>query len=811
MSFNDIKSELQQVLDSDIALRKEFNELKRSLSDYRNQLILRDEDNKRLQVTIDVLNTKLQVMERDNTIYKSEITSFKELRTNIREQLQEKQAEIDARFEEINALKAELDEIAGKYESQIEQLKNEAGSEINKLKEGYETQLSELRSGSHYKEMGLKEEFENRINELTGSFADSEMSLIASYNETISTLKSEHTNLIESLKSEYENKINSLTSESEVHSNGLKYTYENTISEMETGFQRKLESIEQENRNQVNGLKLSFEEERSGLVSGYNERIDELNARLISKEDELKTHYEARIEELTFQLSGNVSELTETYENKIQSLTQAFTDKEQSLILNHENHIQELQQKFNEELESLKYTYEEKLSNTILQSNLQNTKLNEELSRVQLEGDTQREQIITLSKDKEDKASFIQQLQEEISVYQSQIENNNQSISDITAEFESYKQTQSLSQSEQVNHLNAQIEVLNAEVSNLIAVIENAANQQSETEQLLNTKTEEANSLLLSNGDLTSQISELTALLAAKENELDEVKSQFAFEKQDIVSAIESSFEEKLNASKVEFEKLLAENTNLIQEIELAQNKIEVLESELSIIKAELEETRTVSSGKVDDLKEILNNKNFEITNISANNSALHAEVSKLKEEIAHLSNQLSETAQNEDVMSHLKAEIETLTNEKTGFLSEMERLSGLVNELNTGTESLNMQIADYQSQIANLSEAKASAETEAFIDRLFKQIDALSDERLQLLTEKEELANQLLKMNEVISGISQNIDSQSIDVSDLNNHRKNVILAKSSGSNQNETTQMKKQINELVREIDKCIALLSA
>jgi hypothetical protein len=88
-----------------------------------------------------------------------------------------------------------------------------------------------------------------------------------------------------------------------------------------------------------------------------------------------------------------------------------------------------------------------------------------------------------------------------------------------------------------------------------------------------------------------------------------------------------------------------------------------------------------------------------------------------------------------------------------------------------------------------------------------------LNDERLVLLTEKEEMASQLLKMNDVISGISQNIDSQSIDVSDLNNHRKNVILAKYSDGqgSSNETAQMKKQINELVREIDKCIALLSA
>ena len=44
-----------------------------------------------------------------------------------------------------------------------------------------------------------------------------------------------------------------------------------------------------------------------------------------------------------------------------------------------------------------------------------------------------------------------------------------------------------------------------------------------------------------------------------------------------------------------------------------------------------------------------------------------------------------------------------------------------------------------------------------------------------------------------------------------MDNHRKNVILAGSSNNVSSEKTVMKKQINELVREIDKCIALLSA
>ena len=123
MNAESLKTELQQVLENDLVLRKEFNELKRSLSDYRNQLIMRDEDCKRLQVTIDVLNTKLVVMERDNTNYKGELASFKELRGSIKEQLHSKQEEIEQRLAEIESLKSDLNSISSDYELKIEGIK----------------------------------------------------------------------------------------------------------------------------------------------------------------------------------------------------------------------------------------------------------------------------------------------------------------------------------------------------------------------------------------------------------------------------------------------------------------------------------------------------------------------------------------------------------------------------------------------------------------------------------------------------------------------------------------------------------------
>ena len=156
MNVENIKSELQQVLDSDVVLRKEYNEIKRSLSDYRNQLIQRDEDCKRLQVSIDVLNTKLVVMERDNTNYKGEVSSFKDLRNTIREQLNEKQEEIVGLLSKIDGLNEQLSSISSEYESKISDLQNTSQEEISNLKSTYENQLAELKSNTTYQQNEIR-------------------------------------------------------------------------------------------------------------------------------------------------------------------------------------------------------------------------------------------------------------------------------------------------------------------------------------------------------------------------------------------------------------------------------------------------------------------------------------------------------------------------------------------------------------------------------------------------------------------------------------------------------------------------------
>jgi chromosome segregation ATPase len=448
--------------------------------------------------------------------------------------------------------------------------------------------------------------------------------------------------------------------------------------------------------------------------------------------------------------------------------------------------VNELKSGYDEKIESIINGYEEKLSNVLIHSNAQNTRLTYELTKSQLDNDQANEKIRELVIHIDSQNSEFENLTAELTNFQIQLRSEAEKFLNLTNEFDVFKQNSSLTNSEHVNELNSQIENLNSDLGNLTSLFETTTNTLGETEITLELKNQELENASLQIESLNSQISSLESSISLKEIELEGFKSD-----------LESSVKQQILDKEIEFQKLLVENSSLICDIDAAQDKVEAQEAELALIKAELEEIKTISAAKVDEFKEILSEKNFTITNLEGQNAGLTQEISQLKSEV-----------------SELQAGFDTLNSEKLDFLTQLTGLQSSISDLNSTVASLNDKIASYESEIQSLSSNTAVSasveEQDAFIDRLFKQIDGLNDERLVLLDEKEQMATQLLKMNDVIGELSQNIESQSIDVTDLNNHRKNIILANNSGE-KSEKSQMKKQINDLVREIDKCITLLSA
>lgn len=702
MNPDSLKSEIQQVLDQDLALRKEYNELKRSLSDYRNQLIMRDEDCKRLQVTIDVLNTKLLVLERDNTSYKTELASFKDLKDSIHEQLTAKQEEIELRLQEIEGLKFELSGIAASYESKINALRENASAENAAISAAYEKQIEELKSTSHYRETGIRDEFENRISELSATWFEREQSLFASKDSSLHELRTQYEEQIESLRKEFADQLSQLSSGSEEQLNEIQSRHQKEVSELEQIWAERL----------------------ADKQSGYESQM------LLLREEK----------------------------DQLLNTTQSTLETQLSEVVS---------------------SYEEKLSNILIHSNAQNTKLNEELQNLQNELKAAVEGLTLSEQSNQSKTAEINQLNLELQGLKEELVNEAGRYAELKSDFEIFRQNSSLSDSDKVVEMNAQIERLNLEVTNMGLVFQDATNQLAEAEGKI-----EAKNLEL--GVLQARVAELESLHNSNEQYVETLKSEFQLSVQD-----------ELNARDLEYQKLLAENTILINEIEQSTNKQETLEGELSLIKDEMEQLRLQGLAKSEDFKESLAAKQTEIESLQENLSRMISEHQELRLENQVLTDKLQQNS------TILQSENQTL-------LSQITELKHIASGLETKLAEANAKTEALESEMQKVSSVQNQEEHDAFVDRLFKQIDLLNDQRLALLDEKEQMAGQLLKMNEAIGSISQQVDNESIDVTGLNNHRKNVILAGNSPRNE-DVSGMKEQINNLVREIDKCIALLSA
>ena len=771
MNVENIKSELQQVLDSDVALRKEYNEIKRSLSDYRNQLIQRDEDCKRLQVSIDVLNTKLVVMERDNTNYKSEVSSFKDLRNTIREQLNVKQEEINGLLSKIDALNEQLTSIASEYKSKISDLQTSSQEEILNLKSNYENQLSELKTNTSYQQNGIRSELESKISELTSSFNSTLSGTSASYETQIDSLKSTFATQLESVKAESENRITSLTGSNSESLSAITSEYEAKINALINQWDTEKAEMSLSYESQISTLSDNFSGEKSNLISFYEVQISDLTKRL---EDS----------QLAFE-----SELT----SNVESITSSFSQKEAELKSYYEAELASVSGNSNSIVENLKAEYEQKLSNTIFHSTEQNSKLTSDLNLLVVENDHFKEKVREMVYHSDAQNTQVDSLTKDIELKAAEINKQIDLYNTLSSDFEGYKTSQ-------LSSIDEQIHVLNIKISELELLVSEKDNSIKELTATITEKETTISSLLETNSSLQSELYNTSNTLITETENFESFKNE-----------LELNHSQQLESSKVEFSKLLAENTSLISEIDSVSDKLEATEEELILVKLELSDIKAISEGKAEDLKETLNSKNYELTNLSANNVALQTELDILKSELESVRGELKSADLANESALNMQEEFDMLLASKTELENQINGYQSSIGLLNTELFELNASIGDYQTEISNLKSVTKADEQDAFIDRLFKQIDILNDEKLSLLSEKEEMAVQLLKMNDTVSVISKQVDAHDIDITELDNHRKNIILANGSSNISSEKTGMKKQINELVREIDKCIALLSA
>lgn len=756
MNADSLKTELQQVLDSDLAIRKEYIELRRSLSDYRNQLINRDEDCKRLQVTIDVLNTKLSVLERDNGSFKSEINTLRESQAALQEEIQARQDELDNKLAEIHDLHETIARLENAHREMLESVRAEYELQARGISGDFEQRLEQERSEIVRREELLRAEYQNKIQNLNESWQQKLNELVADREVELNRLSLAHADEIFALREQYNTTLSGLSATNHEQQADLKVRYETRILELEQQLQQARGELQERFSASEVAIGDQLHVQREQLQAQFEANLESMAVEYAQREERLRAGYEARLGEMREEVRQIAEERTLALESRLAAARAHHEELLSESCLAYESRIAELIN-----------SYEEKIANMLIHSNACSSKLNAELETSRSEAEAMTAELgkmqLELQESNLRNERFAAQL-EELSVQLASAREDAQINAqwDISAEVSRRDEqiaeltegmaAQNRAHSEYVNELEETISTLQGEVEHMAMVFAGITNTLGDTESEL----ESAQKAL---AEAHSKIAELEARLGTAEATAE--------------SKIE--FDKKLAAKELEFQKLLVENKSLIAEIEESQRVVEIQQSELTLLRSELAEQSIQEANRISELRETLEMKNGLISRLEQN-------VSRLEKELDFLKDQMQCTVAETPVPD----------------TSAQEMIA-----------ALQSQLKETEAELEKVRSANISSDQEAYIDRLFKQIDHLSHQRLQLLDEKEQMAGQILKMNELLAGLSQEVESEDIDVAGLNNHRKNLILG--ANSEGGDSTPMRKQINELVREIDKCIALLSA
>lgn len=502
MESYQIKSDLQELLDSDIQLRKEYTELKRALSDYRNQLISRDEDCKRLQVTIDILNTKLVVMERDNTAFKAELSTLKEIRDTVNEQLATKQSEIDAVMQRFSIIQNEFEAERSQFSIQLNDLKARAEADRVQLDESWQFRNNQQIEKSKSELEALKAEFvnisEHREFELNAQIQQLQSQLSVQKHELEAQLKQEWLNK----EADYITQINNLNAEKS-----------NIAEHFNAQFAALHEQHASELEVQQSDVKTRFESETSSLIHQYEEKLSKVVLQANTQNDKWALHFskqEQFLNSVCSQIQGiyavmglqsqvqSVSDIETRIPlllNELHEVTASLLESHKLTKDAHAAEIQNLSQTFNNDLQiahqntnTKQSGYDELLSD--------NTNLNAELDALQIEQVQLKDYIALLTLELEEASNMSRGKAQDI---QDLITEKNFEFVALQSELAALREEVNINNRE---HANKQNEYLAAEhhlKQNLSELEASNASFQREHLKLLNEKDQLANQLIRMN------------------------------------------------------------------------------------------------------------------------------------------------------------------------------------------------------------------------------------------------------------------------------------------------------------------------
>lgn len=268
-------------------------------------------------------------------------------------------------------------------------------------------------------------------------------------------------------------------------------------------------------------------------------------------------------------------------------------------------------------------------------------------------------------------------------------------------------------------------------------------------------------------------------------------------------------------------EQLLADNSLLVAELASLKESMEAVSQtpaavltheQISAIEAEKEQLSTALQAAASELASLKENMSAAP---AAAQSLSQEEIEAIRKEKEQLAIELQATRYELDVTTQqreekiilLQAEIATLQNQVIALGDSLNRESEEKQLIGTQLEQLKSIASEKEHQLNEMANNSANDE---FIEKLMFQANRLNDEknRLELLYTESEAELTLTRTN--LATLTQLIEEQKNSISGLEDTDKHVKLAQTLMLQVSDKTATKQAINELVREIDRCIALLS-
>jgi chromosome segregation ATPase len=454
-------------------------------------------------------------------------------------------------------------------------------------------------------------------------------------------------------------------------------------------------------------------------------------------------------------------------ESEISHLRSAISERENDL-LSHQLHAEKMQSALDEqsavfETERQQYLAEiETLKNTVAElqpSQAELIALREESGKLSIENThfaaKIRELIFHIDEMNEQQEARRRSMEKDLQELRSELKNNQAEKNQLTFDL-----SESTVKEEQINALNEDLE----STKTRIILLESQRQTAIELVQALNTH--------------NTQL----------ENQLKAVRDEFSFvvdrfvEEKDLLIQDNAELIAEMGLLKLENEDLYAEQKNHETRVHELQEQIDEFSDSLSELrsKEQIILSHTEEREKLNAIISEMNNRPYVDEEIySSQIEGLHSEIHFLTKSLEELNSG-----------SRLKAE--ALEFEKASLLLKLEEL-------------------EKQLQLAKESPAaETTTDTEEFIDKLFQQINLLNEEKSLLQTENEEAHAELKALHLSCSDLSQIIENQKNTIESLEETNKQATLAETFLGTGGDKTSLKLKINELVREIDRCIALLS-